>query len=114
MALRGAALKTPDQAETVIPVMDLTDESCTLYRGTRIGEAHVITKCDRVEGLLPATPRYDDDSEDSEDKDWLPDGGIKYRPTTTIQGRATFRSPRVDIRMDLVDLPAIYNGGGNG
>ncbi len=43
--------------ETVIPVMNLTDEPRTLYRGTRIGEAHVITKCDRVEALFPAIPR---------------------------------------------------------
>ncbi len=27
-------------------------------------EAHVITKCDTIEGLLPATPCYDDESED--------------------------------------------------
>ncbi len=40
----GSALKTPDQAETVIPVMNLTDEPRTLYRGTRIGEAHAVTK----------------------------------------------------------------------
>ncbi len=50
--------------------MNLTDVPRTLYRGTRIVEAHVITKCDRVEGLLPATPHYDDDNEDSEDKGW--------------------------------------------
>ncbi len=42
----GSALKTPNQAETVIPVMNLTDELRTLYRGNRIGEAHVITKYD--------------------------------------------------------------------
>ncbi len=52
----GSALKTPDQSETMIPVMNRTDEPRTLYRGTRIGEAHVITKCDRVEGMLPMTP----------------------------------------------------------
>ncbi len=52
----GFALKPPDQTKTVIPVMNLTDEPHTLNRGTRIGEAHVITKCDQVEGLLPATP----------------------------------------------------------
>ncbi len=37
------------------PVMNLTDEPRTLYRGTRMGEAHVITKCDNVEGMLPVT-----------------------------------------------------------
>ncbi len=63
-----SALKTPDQTETVIPVMNLTDEQRTLYRGTRIGEAHAITKCDRVQGRLPAVSHYDDDSEDSEDE----------------------------------------------
>ncbi len=67
----GAALKTPDQSETVIPVMNLTDEPHTLYRGTRIGEAHIITKCDRVEGLMLATPSYDDESKDSKDEGWL-------------------------------------------
>ncbi len=86
----GSALKTPEQAETVIPVMNLPDEPCTLYRGTCIGEAHVITKYGRVEGLLPSTLRYDDDSEDSEDEGWLRDGRIKYRPATTLQGRAAF------------------------
>ncbi len=30
----GSVLKTPDQPETVIPVMNLTDEPRTLYRGT--------------------------------------------------------------------------------
>ncbi len=64
----GSALKTPDQTETVIPVTNLTNEPHALYRGTHIGEAHAITKCDRVEGLLPAISRYDDDSEDSEDE----------------------------------------------
>ncbi len=44
-----SALKTPDQLETVIPVMNLTDEPRTLYLGTRIGKAHVITKCDNLE-----------------------------------------------------------------
>ncbi len=33
----GSALKTSDQPETVIPVMNLTDEPRTLYRDTRIG-----------------------------------------------------------------------------
>ncbi len=47
----GSALKAPDQTETVIPVINLTDEPCTLYRGTRIGEAHSITNCDRVDCL---------------------------------------------------------------
>ncbi len=51
----GLALKTPDQPEAVIPVMNLTDEPRTLYRGTLIGEAHVITKCDNMEGMLPMT-----------------------------------------------------------
>ena len=64
----GSALKIPDQTKTVIPVMNLTDEPRTLYRGTRIGEAHAFTKCDRVEGRLPAVSRYDDDSED---EGWL-------------------------------------------
>ncbi len=68
----GSALKTPDQTEAVIPLMNLTDEPPTLYQGTWIGEAHMITKCDRVEGLLLATPRYDD-SEDSEDEGCLRD-----------------------------------------
>ncbi len=80
----GSALKTPDQTETVIPVMNLTDEPRTLHRGTRIGEAHAITKCDRVEGRLPAVSRYNDDSEDSEDEGWLRDGGVKYRPDVTL------------------------------
>ena len=34
----GSALKTPDQLETIIPVMNLTDEPRTLYKGTRIGK----------------------------------------------------------------------------
>ncbi len=42
--------------DTVIPVMNLSDELRTLYRGTRISQAYAITKCDRVKGLLPATP----------------------------------------------------------
>ncbi len=82
----GSALKTPDQTETVIPVMNLTDETRTRYRGTHISEAHAITKCDRVEGLLPATSRYDDDSEDSEDEGWLRDGHVKYQPDIMLQG----------------------------
>ncbi len=85
--------------------MNLTDEPRTLYRGTCIGEAHAITKCDRVEGLLPATSRYDDDSEDSEDEGWLHDGRVKYRPATMLQGCVAFRPTRVDIRMDPADLP---------
>ena len=32
----GAALKIPDQAETMIPVMNLTDELCTPYRGRSV------------------------------------------------------------------------------
>ncbi len=67
----GSALKTPDQPETMIPVMNLTDEPHTLYRGTRIGEAHVITKCDNMEGMLPMTICNLEDSEDSDDKGWL-------------------------------------------
>ncbi len=101
----GSALKTPDQSETVIPVMNLTDEPHTLYRGTRIGEAHVITKCDRVEGLLPMTSQDPDDSEDSDDEGWLRDGRVKYRSALTLQGRATFRPAQVDVHMDPVDLP---------
>ncbi len=64
----GSALKTPDQPETVIPVMNQTDEPRTLYRGTRIGEAHIITKCDNVEGMLPVTTCDFEDIEDSEDE----------------------------------------------
>ncbi len=101
----GSALKTPDQAETVTPVMNLSDEPCTLYKGTRFGEAHAITKCDRVEGRLPAVSRYDNDSEDSEDEGWLQDGRVKYRPDVTLQGRAAFRLTRVDIPMDPANLP---------
>ncbi len=101
----GSALKTPDQSETVIPVMNLTDEPRTLYRGTRIGEAHVITKCDNVEGMLPVTTCDFEDSEDSEDEGWLRDGRIKYRPEATLRGRAVFRPTRVDPRMDPADLP---------
>ncbi len=84
----GAALNTPGQAETVIRVMNLTDKTRTLHRGTRIGEAHVITKCDRVEGLLPGTPRYGDDNEDSEDEGWLRDGRVKYHPAARHAPRA--------------------------
>ncbi len=101
----GSALKTPDQTETVIPVMNLTDEPRTLYRGTRIGEAHAVTKYDRVECRLPAVSRYDDDSEDSENDGWLRDGRVKYRPDIMLQGRSAFCPTRVDIRMDPVDLP---------
>ncbi len=101
----GSALKTPDQPETVIPVMNLTDEPRTLYRGTRIGEAHVITKCENVEGMLPMTTCNFEDSEDSEDEGWLRDGRIKYRPEATLRRRAAFRPVRVDPRMDPVDLP---------
>ncbi len=72
----GSALKTPDQPETVIPVMNLTDEPRTLYRGTQIGEAHVITKCDNVEAMLPVTACDLEDSEDSEDEGWLRDGRV--------------------------------------
>ncbi len=96
--VKGAALKTFDEVETVISVMNLTDELHTLYRGTRVGEAHVITKCGRVEGLFTCTPRYDDDSKNSEDEGWLPDGRVKYCPITTLQGRAAFRLPWVDMQ----------------
>ncbi len=85
--------------------MNLTDEPHTLYRGTRIGEAHVITICDRVEVMLPTTPQDTNDSYDSDDEGWLRDGRIKYSPDTTLQGRATFRPARVDVRMHPVDLP---------
>ncbi len=81
-----SSLKTPDQPETVIPVMNLTDEPHTLYRGTRIGEAHVITKCDNVEGMLPMTTCDYEDSKDSDDEGWLQDGRIKYRPEATLRG----------------------------
>ncbi len=101
----GSALKTPDQPETIIPVMNLTDEPRTLYRGTQIGEAHVITKCDNVEGMLPMTTCIVEDSEDSNDEGWLRDGRVKYRPKATLQGRAAFRPVSVDPRMDPADLP---------
>ncbi len=101
----GSALKTPDQSETVIPVMNLTDEPRTLYRGTEVGEAHAVTQYDRVEGQLPIMSRYECDSEDSEDEGWLRDGCVKYRPDITLQGRAAFRPTWVDIRMDPADLP---------
>ncbi len=101
----GSALKTPVQPETVIPVMNLMDEPRTLYRGTRIGEAHESTKCDNVEGMLPVTVCDFEDSEDSEDEGWLRDGHIKYRPKATLLGRAAFRPSRVDPRMDPTDLP---------
>ncbi len=85
--------------------MNLTDEPHTLYRGTRIGEAHAVIKYDRVEGRLPVVSRYTDDSGDSEDEGWLQDGRVKYRPDITLQGRAAFRPTRVDIRMDPANLP---------
>ncbi len=86
----GSALKTPDQLETVIPVMNLTDEPRTLYRGTRIGEAHVITQCDRVEGILPMSTQDSEDSKESDDEGWLRDGRIQYQPNATLWGRAAF------------------------
>ncbi len=101
----GSSLKTQDQPETVIPLMNLTDEPRTLYRGTRIGEEHAITRCDNVEGMLPMTTCDFEDSEDSDDEGWLWDGHIKYRPEVTLWGRAAFRSARVDPRMDPADLP---------
>ncbi len=81
--------------------MNLTDEPRTLYRGTRIREAHAVTKYDRVEGRLPAVSRYDDDRVDSEDEGWR----VKYRPDITLQGRAAFHPTQVDLRMDPADLP---------
>ena len=101
----GSALKTPDQPETVIPVMNLTDEPRTLYRGTQIGKAHVITKCDNVEGMLPMTTCDSEDSEDSDVEGWLQDGRIKYHPEASLRGRAAFRPARVDPRLDPTDLP---------
>ena len=50
----------------------------------------MITTCDRVQDLLPATPRNVDDSDDSDDEGWLRDGRVKYCPDTTLQGRAMF------------------------
>ncbi len=84
--------------------MNLTDELRTLYRGTRIGQAHAVTKHDRVESQLPAVSRCEDDSEDSEDEGWLQDGRVKYRPDIMLQGRAVFCLTQVDIRMDPADL----------
>ncbi len=101
----GSALKTRDQPETVIPVMNFTDEPRTLYRGTRIGEAHVIIKCDNVEGMLPMTTYDSEDNEDSDDEGWLQDGRIKYRPEATLWGRSAFRTTRVDACMNPADLP---------
>ena len=101
----GSALKTPDPPESVIPVMNLTDEPRTLYRGTQIGEAHVITEYDNVEGMLSMTACDSEDSEDSDDEGWLQDGHVKYRPEATLRGRAAFRPARVDTRMDPADLP---------
>ncbi len=89
----------------MIPVMNLTDKPRTLYRGTRIGEAHVITKCDSMEGMLPMTTCDFEDSEDSNDEGRLRDGRIKYCPEATLQGRAVFKPARVDTRMDPADLP---------
>ncbi len=101
----GSALKTPDQPETVIPLMNLTDEPRTLFRGTRIGEAHVITKSDTMEGMLPMTTcDFKDNSEDSDDEGWLWDGHIKYCPEAALRGRATFRPTQVDTRMDPADF----------
>ncbi len=85
--------------------MNLTVKPRALYRGTRIGEAHVITKCDRVECMLPTIPRDSGESEDSDNEGWLRDGRVKYQPAATLQGRATFRPARIDVRMDPADLP---------
>ncbi len=101
----GSALKAPDQPETVIPVMNLTDEPRTLYRGTRIGEAHVVTGCGGVEGMLPGTVCDFEDGGGSGGGGWLRDGRIKYRPEAALRGRAAFGPTRVDPRMDPADLP---------
>ncbi len=55
----------------------------------------MITKCDRVEGLLPAAPRYDDESEDSEDEGWPRDGRVKYRPPLHSKDVLSSDPPRV-------------------
>lgn len=86
----GSALKTPERPDIIIPVMNLTNKLRTLCRGMRIGEACSITKCDRIKGMLSTPPDYSDDSEDSEDEDWLRDRHVKYSPLTSLQGRATF------------------------
>ncbi len=101
----GSALKTSDQTEAVIPLMNLIDEPPTLYQGTWIGEAHVISKCDRAERLLLMTPRYDD-SEDSEDEGCLRYGRVKYHPAAMLQGGATFQPPWVDTHMDPARISA--------
>ena len=90
----GSALKTPDQPETVIPVMNLTDQPRTLCRDTQIGEAHVITKCDNVEGMLLMTTCDFEDSEDSDEEGWLRNGRIKFRPEATMRGSAALRPTR--------------------
>ncbi len=84
--------------------MNLTDEPRTLYKGTRIGEAHVITKCDNVEGMLRMTTRDFEDSKDSNEEGWLQYGRVKYHPEATLQGCAAFRPTKVDARMDPADL----------
>ncbi len=71
--------------------MNLTDEPHTLDRGTHIGEVHVITQCDRVEGILPTTTQDSEDSKDSDEEGWLQDGHIKYHPNATLRERAAFR-----------------------
>ena len=65
---RSAAVSQPLSQSMALCRGRNSDRSCT-----QIGEAHVITKYDRVESLLPVTPRYDDDNEDSEDEGWLSD-----------------------------------------
>ncbi len=77
--------------------MNLTDEPRTLYRGTRIGEAHVVTKYYKVEGRLPAVSHYDGDSEDSEDERWPCQISARYhtpgmRCFSSGPGRHTHRS----------------------
>ncbi len=94
-----SALKTNDQAETVIPTMNLTDEPHTLYRGTRISEAHVITKCDRVEGLLPRQPIMIMTAKTLKMK-----AGCQMEACNTAPP-LPFRHSRVDIQIDPADLP---------
>ncbi len=55
--------------------------------------------------MLPVTTHDFEDSEDSEDEEWLRDGCVKYHPEATLWGRAAFRPTRVDPRMDPADLP---------
>ncbi len=79
--------------------------SRTHCTASRIREAHAITKCDCIKGMLPTQPCYFDDSKDSEDEGWLRDGHMKYRPATPMQGLAAFMPQRVEVLMDPTDLP---------